>query len=138
MKKILFALFFAFVATAFAQNFDLKDYWDFDTGYNGVAASIFVGNFKDDGFKEKLDAFMQKIPTSANVISKMNKRNRWLCQEALNEWEYEKDECYIVLCAESRFAHDCILLIVKIIGKDDFDWKGFSLTEKELIEMEKM
>lgn len=99
MKKILFALVISFVATAFAQNLDLKDYWDYDTGFKGVAAAVFVGKFNDDGFERKLDSFKEKIPDSANSISKITKNNRWLCKQALNEWEYEKDECYLVLCA---------------------------------------
>ena len=141
MKKksfIIFLIFLLFTTKAFSQNFEMKSYSDYSKGFKGASAAIYIGNVNDEETEEKLDQFMNFMPETAKTFSKLTKNNMWLCKQALNEWDYEKDECYLVVCAESKWANDCILLIVKILGKDDFDWFGISLTEKDLQGMESL
>ena len=141
MKKILpmFILFLFFGATTcFSQNINMKDYHDYVQGFEGTSTAVYLGDINDNEIQERLELFMSIIPETARTVTKLTKNNMWLLKQALNEWDYTKDECYLVLCAESRWANNCILLIVTIEEDNDFDWFGISLNEKEMEEMQKM
>lgn len=137
-RKTIFIFGFLFFISVkiFSQNYDLKDYSDILHEYSGASVAIYVGNVNDEDTNEKLDKFMGLIPETVKTFTKLTKNNMWLCKKALNEWDYEKDECYFVFCADSKWADEFIFLVVRIKGKDDFDWSGFLLTKKIINEME--
>ena len=139
MKKIfgLVSLFFLCgAAHCFAQNWDLKYYSSLQDGdltnhYEGYALADFLG----DGTgidTEPLDELEKLFPENIRRVTKLTKNTVWLCKKALNEWEYEQGEYYVVFCADSPHADTGLYLFVKIIGKDDFQWWGLMVTEDTL------
>ena len=141
MKKILpiFILFLFLGATnCFSQNIIMKDYYDTVQGFEGAACAHYLGDINETETKESLALLKAIIPETAKTFTKLTKNNMWLCKQALNEWDYQKDECYLVFCAESRWANNCILLIVTIKENNDFDWIGISFNEKAMDDMQEL
>lgn len=133
MKKTLVSFLFLSIIclyNAFSQDGNLKPYFDYENGFTGAGLAIFLGEEKP-GIQEKLQEFLSKyIPNDAQQVSKVTKKNMWLLKQALNEWELKKDEYYLAVVAENVWASNGLLFIVKIKEKDDFEWKGYYLSEK--------
>ena len=85
---------------------------------------IFLGrlaNFVNDELSKKF-----------TPATKLTKNNNWLFHKALNEWDYEKDEVYAVVCADSKYAKDGIFIFTVIMGENDFLWCAYSVKEEDL------
>lgn len=138
MRKTLASFLFLSIVclyNTFSQDGDLKLYSDYKNGFKGAAQAIFVGEDKPE-IQEKLQKFLSVLLSEdVQQVSKITKNNMWLLTQALNEWDYQKDEYYIAIVAENRWATNGLLFIVKIKGKDDFEWKGFYISEKVLEKM---
>jgi len=132
MKKIKLIpiLIFVFTQFCFSQDIELKNYYDVYKGFSRAAGAMYLGT-TDDVSESDLNDFWEIAGTD---VPKLTKNNMWLCKKALNEWDYEADELYLVLCAESVYATKCIMIFVKITGsgEDDFLWKAKFLTEEDI------
>lgn len=132
MKKkiILIFLLFSFISLySFAQNTDLKYYSDWTKDFSGYAVAIYQGNLNDLEDMDDNDFFdyvADKIGDRLEPVKKLTKKNNWLYQQALNEWDYEKDECYIVMCADSPYSKEALIFFVIIKGKNDFSWQAYN------------
>lgn len=148
MKKIYIICFLQllFISNCFAQNTELKYYSDYSQDFSGYSVAIYLENYLDEElnvageeeeFLEVLDEYIQsrleENVQDVNLIplSKLTKNNDWLFRQALNEWDYEKGEIYLVACTDSMFAKSGILLIVVIKGENDFLWRAFLAEENE-------
>ena len=148
MKKIYIICFLhlLFISNCFAQNTELKYYSDYSQDFSGYSVAIYLENYLDEElnvageeeeFLEVLDEYIQsrleENVQDVNLIplSKLTKNNDWLFRQALNEWDYEKGEIYLVACTDSMFAKSGILLIVVIKGENDFLWRAFLMNEND-------
>lgn len=137
MKKkfLLFICSLFLTISCFAQNTDPKYYSDIYNDYSGYAVALYLGNLKEldnispNAFFEKLS---DKLDKEFDPIQKVTKKNNWLFKKALNEWEYEKNEVYVVMCADSNYSTELLVFFVVINGKDDFKWKAYNFNEKDL------
>lgn len=144
--KRLFCLFSLLLlinlANCFAQNTDFKYYssiqdGDYNNNFKGVALAIFLGSSSNIN-DETIEKFKNKFPDNIQNISKLTKNNFWLCRKALNEWDYENGEHYLVMCADNEYSTELIVLLVTITGKDEFKWWGKVITEKDFALFENM
>ena len=148
MKKIYIICFLhlLFIPNCFAQNTELKYYSDYSQDFSGYSVATYLNDYldeelnianDDEEFLEVLDEYIQsrleENVQDVNLIplSKLTKNNDWLFRQALNEWDYEKGEIYLVACTDSMFAKSGILLIVVIKGENDFLWRAFLAEENE-------
>lgn len=148
MKKIYIICFLhlLFISNCFAQNTELKYYSDYSQDFSGYSVATYLNDYldeelnianDDEEFLEVLDEYIQsrleENVQDVNLIplSKLTKNNDWLFRQALNEWDYEKGEIYLVACTDSMFAKSGILLIVVIKGENDFLWRAFLAEENE-------
>lgn len=135
IMKRCFSLLILFFLTIrlFAQNTDLKYYSDLTKDFSGYAVAIYYGNIKeiDENATEEefLDFIEEELSDKLTQINKLTKKNNWLYKQALEEWEYSKGEVYGVICAESKYAQDGILLFVVVKGKNDFLWCAYSIND---------
>ena len=118
-------LLFSTISYSFSQDFNPKYYSDYSLGFDGASVAVFVGKIDEEETNTKVEDMKNKILSISTPINKLTKKNKWLLEKAMNEWEYEKDEYYVVMCADSLYAKDCIILFVKIIGKNSIDWEGY-------------
>ena len=129
-KKIISIICFLFIIclNCFAQNTDPKYYTDYTNDFSGYAVALYLGNLKElndispDDFFYKVS---EKLDNDFNPIKKVTKKNNWLFKQALKEWEYEKNEVYVVCCADSKYSDDALVFFVVINGKDDFKWVAY-------------
>ena len=136
-KKILLISFvFSFITLhSFAQNTDLKYYSDWTKDFSGYAVATYKGNLNElEDMKENdyFDYIEDKIGDKLEPIKKLTKKNNWLYQQALNEWDYEKDESYIVMCADSPYSKEALIFFVIIKGKNDFSWIAYNFKLSDL------
>ena len=121
LKKILTFLFciFIFSVYSFAQNTNLKFYSDYSKDFSGYAVAVYQGTLKDLGITEKelFNRLSETIDDTVPPIQKLTKKNNWLFRQALNEYEYEKDEIYIVACVDNLYSTEGLIFIVLIKGK---------------------
>lgn len=138
MKKIFLALIFALLpAVVFAQNSDLKRYFDYSQDFDGYAAAIFIGTVSDSKqdistAEEAIALFKEKIGTNFSSVAKLTKNNKWLMEKALNEWDYEEGEIYVVVITSSLYADDGIVIFVAIDEKKNFKYCAYQLNVDEL------
>ncbi len=127
MKKLIifFIILFSSVLYSFSQDFNPKYYSDYSKGFDGVAVAVFIGIDGEENTSIKIEEIKNRISSLGIATTKLSKKNKWLLEQALNEWEYEKDEYYIVMCADNMYSSDCIILFVKIMGKNSIDWEGY-------------
>lgn len=136
-KRFLFIIcILSFIGfKSFAQNTDFKYYSDIYNDFSGYSLAIYLGNLKEldnvspDLFFEKIS---EKLDDEFSPIQKVTKKNNWLFKKAMNEWEYEKNEVYVVACAESNYSTQALVFFVVVNGKDDFRWKAYNLNEKDI------
>lgn len=138
MKKFAVTVF-ALLLVSFncaAQNFEPKYYSDSSQNFSGYAAATFLGTLSEleVGEEEFFEAVSEEISeeiSDLEQVSKLTKKNDWLFRQALNEWNYEKDEAYVVVCADSEYASEALTLFVVVRGKDDFAWIGYLVRESD-------
>ena len=136
MKKlfVLIGVFFLCGAVhCIAQNADLKYYSAIQDGdlthrYEGYASAEFICD-ESETDADLMDEVEKLIPKDIRRVTKLTKNTVWLCKKALNEWEYKQGEYYMVLCTDSPYDDKGIFLLIKVIGKDDFEWWGVMITE---------
>ncbi len=137
MKKIICLIALLTVSTiCFAQDAEMKHYYDPIQGYEGWAMSEYIDDVKKEDvigleniFLEYLDKEVSAVLTS---IPKLTKKNTWLFKQALNEWDYEPGEVYLVLCAESQYSKNGIAIFTIIKGKNDCIWRAYSINENDI------
>ena len=125
MKKIaiLFVLLFVSIY-CHAQNADLKYYFDSRQGFEGYSVAVYLDKNIE---QEYFDFFNNKIAERLKPVTKLTKNNNWLFHKAMNEWDYENGEVYLVICTASRTTNEGILILALIKGKDDFIWHAYSV-----------
>ncbi|BDC93650.1 flagellar basal body-associated FliL family protein [Treponema bryantii] len=142
MKKILsilsLILFLSF--STFAQNTNLKYYSDYTKDFSGYAVAVYQGTLKDLGITEKefFDRISETIDDTIPPVQKLTKKNNWLFRQALNEYDYEKDEIYIVACAESVYSSEALIFLVLVKGKNDVTWRAYNLKEDDISTLESL
>lgn len=136
MRIITFiAVCFCVASSAFAQNFELKRYssisdGDYQNKFSGVATAIYIGNVSD--VDEHIELIKSVFPDSIRGVSKLTKNNAWLCKKAMSEWEYQANEYYFVILADSVYSDNFILLLVTTESPENYSWCGWVLTEDDL------
>ncbi len=134
LKKSCLITFLIFFITLklFAQNEDLKFYSDYSKGFKGYATSIFIDDLKDDEDDIEpqfyFDFFIEQIEEKLPSSKKITKQNTWLINQAMNEWDYAKDEIYCFFCADSEYATKFLMVFLIVKGKENFTWKAFEVT----------
>ena len=136
MKKLIFIFIFFIAIHCYAQNTDLKHYYDISQGFDGWAMAIYLENIAKSDLagheKEFMDFVNDELSKKFTPATKLTKNNNWLFHKALNEWDYEKDEVYAVVCADSKYAKDGIFIFTVIMGENDFLWCAYSVKEEDL------
>ena len=138
MKKFLFILLLIITSTiCFAQNTDLKYYSDPIQGFSGCSVACYLEVFSKADLagqeSEFLNFLNDELSKKLTPVTKLTKNNNWLFHKALNEWDYERNEVYAVICADSKYAQDGILIFAIIKGKDDFIWRAYSVNVNDNI-----
>lgn len=121
------------IGNIFAQNFDLKHYSTIMDGdyYSGYAIAILLSD--EELPKGKLNELETDILSKGKIINKLTKTNFWLCQKALDEWDVKDNEIYMIICANSLYADDCVVVIATIKdGGKSFNWMGSVLSSKDM------
>ena len=115
-RKFLFVfIFFVLSISCFSQNSDLKYYSGIEKDYDGWALAEYVDKLEDDdiiflnAYIEAFKALFTKI--NVEVLEKVSKKNLWLFQQALDEWDYKSGEIYAVFCSESYDEDEGILFL---------------------------
>ncbi len=99
---------------------------DFTSDYSGVALSLYLNN-------SELEDIDNNIYSMGRDLDKLTKNNFWLCWKALNEWDIEDGETYLIVCAASMYSQDYIMIIATIEdGGQSFCWWGKSISNKDL------
>ena len=140
-KKILFVCFiFLTLYYTFAQNLDFKYFSDYSKDFSGYAASAYQGNLKDLEISEQelFDKLSNIIDKEIPPVQKLTKKNTWLFRQSLNEWDYEPDEVYLVLCAESKYSTEVLMFFVVIKEKKELKWKAYNVKEDDVYKLEKL
>ena len=139
MKKLICLIVFLTVSTiCFAQDADMKFYTDFNQGFSGWAMSVYLDDLKKEdviGNEDELLGYMDQeisAQTGLTAIPKLTKKNTWLFKQALNEWDYEPGEVYAILCADSKYADDGILIFTIIKRKDECLWRAYSININDI------
>jgi hypothetical protein len=136
--KLSFAVFFLLInGFAHAQNFDFKHYdstldGDYKSNYSGYAVAIYITNkeLNDEQFGEMIE---NEFFSKGREIDKLTKNNFWLCWKALDEWNIEEGETYMIICADNLYSDDCIMIIATITDNgESFDWWGIAISRKDL------
>jgi hypothetical protein len=134
--KMVFLILLAFFWMSrqhvlYAQNFDLKYYssvleGDFQSDYSGVACAVYIN-------KAELKNMESKLASTGREFDKLTKSNSWLCWKALGEWDIEDGETYLIVCADSMWSQDAIMIIATIKnGGKTFNWWGKGVTSNDL------
>ena len=136
LKKYLFSFLFVlfFSAGCFAQNEDMKHYSDASMNFDGWAAAEYIGNIdeleesvSDEDMCEFLvDAFSSRL----EQVTKLSKNTNWLFRQAMEEWDYEPHECYVVLCTDDEYSVEGIMICVVVNEEKDFLWRAFMVDEE--------
>ena len=50
----------------------------------------------------------------------------------MNEWEYQKDEIYLVFLAENHYADNVIVLFAQVDAKDHYSWRAWMVSEEDV------
>ena len=128
-KKIIFCFDFLIIlcVNMFAQTSKAKFYSNSFSGYSGYATSSYMGNLNTLGYKtnEDLMNYIEKRYSDLTKITKLTKNITWLYHQAMNEWDYEKNEVFCVLCAESVTTSDAIMMVIIVDNENDFIWNAY-------------
>lgn len=135
MKKKIEIIIFSLISIhCFAQDLEPKFYVDISKGFRGYAVADFWGTLEELDYtseKDFLAEISEKIGDKLSSVSKLTKENNWLFHRAMNEWDYEKNEIYVVLCEKSIFSHSCLLFLAVVKGENDFSWIAYTVDEDD-------
>lgn len=141
-KKILVYLTLLFLISTFifAQTTDLKRYSDYNKNFSGYAVAIYQDNLmkRDISDKDFYEVLTEKLNPKLSTVEKLTKKNNWLFRQAINEYDYEKGEVYIVVCGDSLSSTEALMFFVYVKGKDDFVWKAYHFNEDDLSNLENL
>lgn len=138
MKKKLFSVYFIFsivINVVFSQSFDLKYYSDYVKNYSGYAWSLYMGElFDSSDFDESEleDILMNQWfhqTENAREIKKLNKKNTWLLNNAMNEWDYQPGEYYFVVLFDSEDSETGLFIITHVTKKKNYEWSAVLVDE---------
>lgn len=143
MKKknlVCLTLPFLICTFIFAQTTDLKRYSDYDKGFSGYAVAVYQDNLLNRNISDKdfYDILTEKLDPKLTPVEKLTKRNNWLFRQAINEYDYEKGEVYIVVCGDSLSSTEALMFFVYVKGKDNFVWKAYTFKEDDLSNLENL
>lgn len=135
MKKYLFSflLVLFFSAGCFAQNSQMKHYSDASMNFDGWAAAEYIGNI--DELDEEVSAesmcefLVYMFSPRLEQVKKLSKNTNWLFRQAMEEWEYEPCEFYIVFCADDEYSDEGIVIFTVMNDENDFLWCAFLIDE---------
>ena len=100
MKRIgiVVAIFFIAVQAICADDFDLKYYFDWETGYNGYAKANYwrKGDVTQDLEDLEKDSGEGLDEYEISDLLKLTKEDLWLCRSALSEYDLEDGEIYFI------------------------------------------
>lgn len=132
-KRVLLSIFITMLlgTKVFAQNFDLKSYSDYSQDFSGAAAAMFLGEM-DSELQSEYDSKLDLLSEQLTEVKKLTKNNNWLLKKAMNEWEFQKGEIYLVFLAENRFSDNGIILFVQVDAKDHYIWRGWTISEDDI------
>ena len=135
MKKrfIFFVFLLSLTGLMNAQNLNLRSYSDIREGFRGVAIAVFVENIEDvinEISYSEMDEFMleyldEMFPEQGRNVDRLTRNNQWLARQALNEWDLEKNDIFIVICAENRYADSAIVMMV-LINEDGESYRWWA------------
>lgn len=118
----------------FAQNTQLKRYSDSSMNFDGWAAAEYIGNLAelDDSMTDELmcEFMVEKLSPFLKQVTKLSKNTNWLFHQAMEEWEYEPHEFYIVLCTNDEYSEEGIMICVVVNEDKDFLWRAFMVDEE--------
>lgn len=118
----------------FAQNTQLKRYSDSSMNFDGWAAAEYIGNLVelDDSMTDELmcEFMVEKLSPFLKQVTKLSKNTTWLFHQAMEEWEYEPHEFYIVLCTNDEYSEEGIMICVVVNEEKDFLWRAFMVDEE--------
>jgi hypothetical protein len=126
MKKkyiiILFILLFISLSgNIYAQNSNLKYYSSFSEGFRGYAVAMHI--------TEDQIEIIDEILTKGRAVERLTRNNLWLVRQALNEWDIEEGDLFIVFCANNLWDNDGIMVIVNIENDGTFTWIARLISE---------
>lgn len=136
MKRKLIIIFSLLLTSinCFTQNAEPKHYLDSSKGFSGYATAIFLGNLSEldnTGAEDFFEMISDEIGDKLTAVSKLTKNNNWLFRQAMNEWDYEKDEVYLTICSESKQSSKGLLFFIIVKGEDDFSWIAYIINEDD-------
>ena len=148
-KKLFLSLFLTLTLSAtFAQNADLKYYFDYVNGllFEGYAIAKYMSNILDEEnvsgtLDHRIEVFFESFNNgltdselnedyTSTPVSKLTKNNKWLLDKALNEWERERGEAYMVACADRPDSTSALQIVVGITSPEDYEYRAWLLETK--------
>ena len=133
-KILIVFIIFSINGLVSAQSSNLKRYSDYRNGFRGVAAAEYIGTIKEINSESseinvRMLEVLEKFPPTGRTFDKISRNNYWLCQQALNEWDIKEDEVYVIMCADSMYAENAIIVIA-LIGNngESFSWWGKTIS----------
>lgn len=131
-KHLLVTVFFIFlIGYINAQTFDLRHYSDFRSGFRGVAAAIYIDNIRytdieisDIELDEIMEEFFEEMfESQGRSVYRITRNNQWLARQALNEWDLEYGDIFLIVVAEHRFSETALVMIALVESNgEDFRW----------------
>ncbi len=136
-------LIFAFALlplTLFAQNPDLKYYRDYSQDFEGYAGSVYFGKLDEiiydvSSIDEYFEIIKENMGDTLTPVSKLTKNNAWLLKKAMNEWDYEPEEIYLVFISQSYSGKNGILVLAVVDERKSYKWIAFNYDEDGLYEL---
>ena len=133
-KYIIFSyIFIISVGLLNSQDLNLKYYSDPRNGFSGVATAFFIDNVRDI-ISEHTDSewgvmmnnyLDDNYGSRGRTVDRLTRNNQWLSRQALNEWDLEYGDVFVIYCGESRFAQTALVLITIIgEGEEIYRWWG--------------
>ena len=77
--------------------------------------------------------FFEQILSSkenATVIEKLSKMTVWLCNQALDEYDFKEGESYVVICRSASVPYQSVSVFLTITEQGRF-FKWWAFVEKE-------
>lgn len=138
-KRITFTVIFicSLFTVGYAQQ--KQYYYNKNLDRAGYANAWFQGNKSIDevsAYIPELAKAMQlnsEFDADMREIEKLSKMDRWLCWQALNEYDFKEGETYVVHCTDpisyySDEEHFSVLVCLTITDKgNSFKWRAFRI-----------
>ena len=127
----MLVLFFS--AVCFAQNSQMKHYSNLSRNFDGWAAAEYIGNINEleesISDEDMCEFLVYMFSPRLEQVAKLSKNTNWLFHQAMEEWEYEPHEFYIVLCTNDEYSEEGIMICAVVNEENDFLWCAFLIDE---------